>query len=193
MNEKDKEQLLGGKEKKNSNIVQKVLVLVLLLFVVIGAVFIILNIKKVDKTNEINNNTNSSVLKQYEANVILDDPQTLQDEYDEMVRQAKEGQMALEMKPVATSEDGKKFICYLGNSKKNKYDMYMVLYLDDTQEEIYRTGLIPIGGRIESFELDKKLKPGDYTATISYNQVEEDGVTEHAQVNIGLDLVVQGK
>lgn len=188
MSDKNEEQLLN--KKKNSNMVQKILILVLSILVIVGAVFIILKIQKTDKPAEVNNNSN---LKGYEANVILDDPKTLQDAYDEMVKQAEEGQMALEMQTTATSKDGKNFQCYLANAKENKYDMYMVLYLDSTQKEIYRTGLIPIGGRIESFELDEKLEPGKYTATISYNQVEEDGITDHAQVNVGLDLIVQGK
>lgn len=189
MSDKNEEQLLN--RKKNSNIVQKILILVLSILVIVGAVFIILKIQKTDKPEEVNNNNGN--LKGYEANVILDDPKTLQDMYDEMVKQAEEGQMALEMQTIATSKDGKKFQCYLANAKENKYDMYMVLYLDSTQKEIYRTGLIPIGGRIESFELDEELEPGKYTATISYNQVEEDGITDHAQVNVGLDLIVQGK
>lgn len=188
MSDKNEEQLLN--KKKNSNMVQKILILVLSILVIVGAVFIILKIQKTDKPEEVNNNSN---LKEYETNVILDDPKTLQDEYDKMVEEAKEGEMALEMKNVAISKDGENFSCYLANAKANKYDMYMVLYLDDTQEEIYRTGLLPIGGRIESFKLDKKLEQGKYTATISYNQVEDDGVTEHAQVNVGMELIVQGK
>lgn len=183
------EQLLETQNKKNSTIVQKVLIVALFIIIIIGAIFILSKIKKVNQPNEINNNG----LKTYESNIILDDPETLQDEYDKMVEKAKEGRMALEMKTVASSDDGKNFICYLGNAKSNSYDMYMVLYLDSTQEEIYRTGLLPVGSRIESFELEKALEPGEHTATIVYNQVEDDGVTVHAQVNVGLDLVVEGK
>lgn len=186
----NEEQLLEKQSKKNSTIVQKMLIVLLLIIVIIGAIFIILNIKKVNQPNETNNN---DYIKTYESNIILDDPQTLQDEYDRMVKEVEEGRMALEMKTVASSSDGKKFACYLGNAKSNKYDMYMVIYLDNTQEEIYRTGLLPVGSRIESFELEKELEPGEYTATIVYNQVEDDGVTVHAQVNVGLELIVNGK
>lgn len=126
----------------------------------------------------------------YDTNVVLDDPKTLQDAVDEMLQKAAEGQMAIEMQVVANSTDGENFNCYLANSIENSYDMYMVLYLDETGEEIYRSGLIPLGGRIESFQISKKLSPGTHICTVEYNQVEADGVTPHAQVNVGLDLIV---
>lgn len=126
----------------------------------------------------------------YEANVILDDPQTLQDFVDEMVKKAAEGQMTLEMEVTASGTDGQNFNCYLANAKENSYDMYLILYLDETQEEIYRSGLIPVGGRIETFRTSVKLEPGKHVCTLVFNQVEADGETLHAQVNVGLDLVV---
>lgn len=99
--------------------------------------------------------------------------------------------MALKMQTQAVSSDGKLFDCYLGNSTSNRYDMFLVLYLDETQEEIYRTGLIPIGAHIEQFELEEALPSGTYEATLVFNQVEEDQETIHAQVNVGLVLVVK--
>lgn len=127
----------------------------------------------------------------YESTIITDDPETLQSAVDAMYEKAAEGQMALEMKTEAVSYDGRTFSCYLANSISNSYDMFMVFYRDDTQEEIYRTGLLPIGSRIETFTLDKKLQSGNYDITIVYNQVEEDLETIHAQVNVGLTLIVK--
>lgn len=127
---------------------------------------------------------------QYDVNVVVDDPVTLQQRVDEMVAKAAQGQMTLEMEVSASSQDGKNFTCYLSNALENSYDMYMIITLDETQEELCRTGLIPLGGRIEKFETNKVLKPGTYTCTLTYVQVEEDGETIHAQVNVGLDLNV---
>ena len=127
----------------------------------------------------------------YEANVVTDDVDGLQNAVDQLIEKAREGQMSLQMQTVASSEDGRNFSCHLANSAKNNYDMFMVFYLDDTQQEICRTGLIPVGGRIEKFALEEALEPGTYEATIVYNQVEEDRETIHAQVNVGLLLVVK--
>lgn len=135
--------------------------------------------------------TSSDGIMEYEANIIVDDAKTLQDAVDEMYRKAKEGYMTLQMQTEAYSEDGREFTCYLANAAENSYDMFMVFYRDDTQEEIYRTGLIPIGARIEEFTLEEALEPGNHEITIVYNQVEEDRETIHAQVNVGLTLIVE--
>ncbi len=126
----------------------------------------------------------------YDSTVVLDDPETLQKLVDEMVRKAEEGTMTLEMQVDAVSGDGITFSCYLANALENNYDMFLTLYLDETQEEIYRTGLIPLGGRIETFSLEKALEKGSHSCTLVFNQVEEDLQTIHAQVNVGLNLIV---
>lgn len=127
----------------------------------------------------------------YEANVITEDEDALQDAVDALYKQAKEGQMVLQMQTQASSVDGLNFTCSLANAKENRYDMFMVLYLDETQEEIYRSGLIPLGGKIVEFTTTKQLEPGNYEATLVFNQVEEDRETIHAQVNVGLQLIVK--
>lgn len=127
---------------------------------------------------------------QYESNIILDDPRSLQDAVDEMIAKAKEGQMKLEMKMEAYSRDGENFSCFLSNAQGNQYEMYLVLYLDETQEEIYRSGLIPLGARIEEFTTARKLEQGTYACTLEYNQVKEDKTTVQATVNVGLTLKV---
>lgn len=127
----------------------------------------------------------------YDTAVVLDDPETLQKLVDEMVRKAAEGTMTLEMQVDAVSSDGLTFSCYLANAVENNYDMFMTLYLDETKEEIYRSGLIPLGGRIESFALTEELAKGNHSCTLVFNQVEEDLQTIHAQVNVGLNLIVK--
>jgi hypothetical protein len=70
--------------------------------------------------------------------------------------------------------------------------MFMTLYLDDTGEEIYKSGLIPLGMEINTFQTNRKLDPGTYEATLVYTQVNDDKATVHATVNLGLTLNVTG-
>ena len=178
-------------KKKASGSNSKILVIIIaiLAVVLIGVVlFFVLNGKNDNNKEE---ETSRSSGLQYEAHVITDDPEKLQDAVEKLYEKAKEGQMTLSMKNQAVSTDGINFACYLGNDIKNNYDMYMVLYRDDTQEEIFRSGLIPIGSRIEEFQVTKKIEPGTYEGTLVYNQVEEDKETIHAQVNVGLTLIVE--
>jgi len=180
-------------EKENSNKSMKVILIavIILLLIVIGVlVFVVLNKKEQAAQVQTSEAVNSGTEIAYDTGAVVTDEESLQKAYDEMVEKAKEGSMALEMKTEAISSDGENFECKLANSVKNKYDMYMVLYRDDTQEEIYRSGLIPIGKEISSFKVNKKLEKGTYVCTLVYNQVEDDHSTVHAQVNVGLNLIV---
>ncbi len=173
-------------EQKKEKRTNYIILLVIIILLLVGVMAVLTS--RLFSTKEEEKSTGRLV---YEANVVVEDAESLQDAVDKMYEKAKEGQMALEMQTEATSRDGKKFKCYLANSKRNNYDMFMVFYLDETQEEIYRTGLIPIGARIENFDLEEPLKSGNHEITIVFNQVEDDQETIHAQVNVGLTLIVQ--
>ncbi len=174
---------MENRKKSNRRIVVLIL---LLLLAVVGVMLAVIGILR--RNSDSGQEENRLV---YEANVVTDDADALQAAVDALAEQVKEGDMALKMQTQAVSSDGKLFDCYLGNSTSNRYDMFLVLYRDDTQEEIYRTGLIPIGAHIEQFELEEALPSGTYETTLVFNQVEEDQETIHAQVNVGLILVVK--
>ena len=127
----------------------------------------------------------------YDSSAVATDGDSLQRAVDNLAKKAAEGTMALEMRTTATSTDGEHFACTLANAAENRYDMYMVIYLDDTQEEIYKSGLIPLGMKIENFKTNRKLDPGSYEATLVYNQVEKDRATIHSKVSVGLTLTVK--
>lgn len=177
---------MGDNKTNSSKKIIIALIAVIVLLVVGIALFFVFNKKDDNKEQE---STQSDIIG-YESNVITDDPEKLQDVLNDMYKKAEEGQMGLSMKSRAISDDGQTFSCYLGNATNNSYDMYMILYRDDTQEEIYRSGLIPVGSRIESFTINNRMETGEYQATLVYNQVEDDKQTVHAQVVVGLTLVV---
>lgn len=165
-------------------------VILILLAVVIALLILVLAGKDPGQTQASANPDADGRVLTYDSTVVLDDPETLQKLVDEMVRKAEEGAMTLEMQVDAVSSDGITFTCYLANALENNYDMFMTLYLDETEEEIYRSGLIPLGGRIETFTLIKALEKGSHSCTLVFNQVEKDLQTVHAQVNVGLNLIV---
>jgi hypothetical protein len=187
------------KEKNNNKRLWIILIIVVILLIAVIAVLaVVLFNKNSDNGNSGNSNQNiaeessgaTSGVIGYETSAVATDQETLQELYDRMVEQAKEGTMALEMQTEAHSSNGKDFTCYIANAYNNRYDMFVVIYDDETQQELYRSGLIPLGSRIESFISNIKLEPGTHVGTIVYNQVEDDHATIHAQVNIGLNLVV---
>ncbi|MBR1930101.1 MAG: hypothetical protein IJ833_01310 [Lachnospiraceae bacterium] len=174
------------KQNKNNKVLIVLIVVIILLLIAVGvAVYVILS--QGGRQDGMTTEDDSPTLG-YDTSVILADEDTLQALVDEM--KAEEGQMTLEMRTEAISTDGKTFYCYIANAVENSYDMFFILYEDETREELYRSGLIPLGGRIESFTINKELQPGTHIGTITYVQVEDNHEVEHARVNVGLQLVV---
>lgn len=180
---------MNTENTKSRNKGMAILIAIIVVMLIAVILLVALLLKKPEPEVMVESGTTSGKLV-YETQIVTEDPETLQAAVDAMVQKAKEGQMNLQMQTQAFSKDGKTFTCYLANSLKNNYDMFMVFYLDETQEEIYRTGLIPLGARIEQFTLEEALPKGSHEITIVFNQVEADMETIHAQVNVGLTLVV---
>jgi len=171
--------------KSKKGILFLIVIIILILLLVIGSlVWYIFSAK--DSSEPVS----SSGAIAYESTVVVDNANALQEAVDGLIKQAQEGMMTLEMKTEAVSDDGYNFACQLGNAEENRYDMFVVIYRDDTQEEIYRSGLIPVGTHIEQFKVEKVMAPGKYVGTVVYNQVEDDHETIHSQVNIGINLIV---
>ena len=127
----------------------------------------------------------------YDSAAVALSEDDIQKQYDEMVKKAKEGTMALEFKHIAQSVDGKNFTCSIGNSLKNNYDMFINIYKDNSlSEQLLLTGLIPPGQGIETFESEIQLDPGTYEAILVLTQVEDDHSTLHAQLSVVLTLEV---
>lgn len=134
-----------------------------------------------------NNNASKEATQaeaRYETNIILSEDDV------NNIEKVEDTHMELEMQNVAGSDDGKLFSCYLCNAKENTYEMYLTIAEAETGELLYQSGVMPIGSRIESFEINKTLEAGSHSAIVTFHQVEADGVTEHATVSVELILGV---
>jgi hypothetical protein len=123
----------------------------------------------------------------YEAGVITS---------EEAARRAAEeakvdsGSIALELSVVAFSSDGQTFSCYIANAAENRYDVYIIL-LDENDEEVYRSGLVPVGSVLQTFTTYEPLTDGDHRCTLVYHQIDDDHSTEIGTVAAGITLSVQ--
>lgn len=63
---------------------------------------------------------------------------------------------------------------YIANAKNNKRTVYFDLLLKDSQEKIYSSPYIPVGGEIDSIKLDKTLDAGDYDVIVKYHLVDDE-------------------
>ena len=126
----------------------------------------------------------------YDANaVVVTDEDELQKLVDEM--QNKDGQISLEYKNVASSADGSNFSCYIANSAKNKYDMYIGIYTDaDFEDELYLSQLMRPGTGIKEFACKKELAPGSYEVILVFTLVKDDHKTIQSQTPVTYTLNV---
>lgn len=135
----------------------------------------------------------------YASNVVTTDPETLQDAVNAMYEKAaSDPGISLEYKDTAYSSDGRTFECYIGNSSKNAFDMFITIYEDSQMEKIlFLSDLLRPGSRFEEITLEKTLESGTYDVYLVHTQVqdnEEDASklqTIHAQLATTFHLVVE--
>jgi hypothetical protein len=130
-----------------------------------------------------------------EAKVILDQ-NSLQAAMDQAMENAKEGNISLLYRDNAYSADGRNFQCYIVNSTKNLYDMFITIYADaEMTDELYLSQLVPPGSGFENIRLEHSLPIGNHVVYVAVTQVttdEETGEqTIHKQVVHTMDFHVQ--
>ncbi len=95
---------------------------------------------------------------------------------EELRRKVEEGMMNISMNtnPVFNSgtEAGNLLII---NESCNLYSQVVEIYRDDTGECIYRSGVIPVGARIDNAKLLVDVPMGVYDCTAHFNQIDESG------------------
>lgn len=93
----------------------------------------------------------------------------------ELNQKVEEGMINISMNTAPVFENGtaKGDLCIV-NSERNNYAQVVYIILKDTQEEIYRSGAIPVGSKIEYAPLDVDLDPGVYDCVAYFNNVDVD-------------------
>ncbi len=176
-------------EKKKSGMTVIIAILVVCLVGMAGAVGYLLTRPQAQQVTE--SQDPSKKIAYAEGTTVVEDPDALQKAVDEMFEKAAEGNIALEYKNDASSTDGETFQCYIANSLKNSYDMYIEIFGDEElTDHLFLSGLIRPGEAFDNIKLEKKLDPGTHRVYVALTQVEEDLATLHAQVMITMDFTV---
>lgn len=112
-----------------------------------------------------------------EAKVMLDEDD-LQAAVDAALRNAEDGNVALQYQNDAFSNDGKTFSCNIVNSPENLYDMFLTIYADsELKDQIFLSELVPPGSGFEKITLDHALPAGDNTVYVVVTQVDTEEET----------------
>jgi hypothetical protein len=80
----------------------------------------------------------------------------------------------------------------MGNSANNTYPLWFTVTLDETGQQVFESGLIPVGTTIAEIKLSEDLAPGSYPSTVTINLVEQDGVTPiDTNMGFSVELVIE--
>ena len=178
------------KDSKSSKTLVIILIIVIVLLLAGGSVAAVLLLNKEDNTSADGDPAETAAVLGYEEGVVLIDPDKAQQQVDEMLKKSGSG-IPLMFKNTAFSTDGINFTGEIGNPSRSAYDVYYDLYMDESlEDQLYISALIPPGSKIEKFEINRQLDPGDYEAVLVLTQVEDDHSTLRAQSLVYLTLHV---
>lgn len=91
----------------------------------------------------------------------------------ELNEKVKDGMINIIMNTNPIFEDGKSAgNLMIVNSERNLHPQVVYIVLKDTEEEIYRSGAIAVGSKIENAKLDVDLDAGTYECVAYFNNVD---------------------
>lgn len=128
-----------------------------------------------------------------EGITVVEDANSMEKAIADMLEKASSPGIALSYKNNAFSEDGVHFSCYIANSTRNLYDMFIQIFADEEyQDEVFLSQLIRPGQAFESLTLNHELPKGDTRCYVAMTQVETvDGEQSvHAQTFFTMDFHV---
>ena len=109
----------------------------------------------------------------------------------ELQQQLDEGMVAFSINTSPVFETGaSEGNLMLENPANNAKLLVVEIYIDETQELIYKSKAIPTGAYIENDALDKVLEPGEYAATALFKAYREDDQSYIGQTGAALDITV---
>lgn len=103
----------------------------------------------------------------------------------------EEGSMAISinMNPVFIDGDSEGTL-KIENSPANHYGQRVIITLDDTGEEIYDSGFMPVNSHIQSDKLSVHLEKGEYAATATFTAYDEDSQIEVGQAAAKIQISI---
>lgn len=109
----------------------------------------------------------------------------------ELQQQLDEGMIAFSINTNPVFETGgSEGNLMLENPANNAKLLVVEIYMDDTQELIYRSKAIPVGAYIENARLDKVLEPGQYAATAYFKAYREEDHSYIGQAGAAISITV---
>lgn len=114
----------------------------------------------------------------------------INEKLEQMQKNANENSIGIKMNIEVVLENGdSEGNAMIGNPATNTKSFVVSIVLDDTNEEVYRSGLIPPDFYIDTIKLTKSLAKGKYPAT-AYYEVYNDAGEMTGKTGINLNITV---
>ncbi|WP_044976715.1 hypothetical protein [Ruminococcus sp. HUN007] len=79
---------------------------------------------------------------------------------------------------------------YVENPVSNVNDVYFDIILNGTEQVIYTSPVIPVGGHLENIALEKDLAAGKYSTVLKYHMLGKDGKKVIGELQMALNISV---
>lgn len=117
------------------------------------------------------------------------------DDLEKRLREAQEkvdeGRLAIDIAPNPIFKDGKSSgKAMIGNPISNTKNFTVEFIIEDTNESVYISGLIPPGSYIEEIKLEKELGKGKYPTIAYFTSYNNDGI-EVGKVGLNIDITIE--
>lgn len=126
-------------------------------------------------------------------NVIIT-PENVESVLKELDEAQQPGYYTVTMNPTWHFESGGEvsYDAVVKNVEKNTNDVYFDIVLESDEERVlYKSPVIPRGGRLEQIALDEKLETGTYNCVVIFHLVDEEQITI-STVRVALKIIVEG-
>jgi hypothetical protein len=159
MSEQSEKSEKPGKDEKNQKRKKIIIAIIIVLLLIAIIILLILLLKKPEEEGR----GSVRVVNEETAGTVMDDMR------DEVAK----GMFECEMSMNWTVTGGTQTDAYVGNSGANTYPIYFDVILDETNEVLYSSPVLPVGSNVAEFSLDKPLAVGKHKATVMYTLVED--------------------
>lgn len=181
-----------NKEVKTVQLSRKTLVIFAVVIVLIIAAcafaFSIMSKRAAEQAVAINANKTPMV----DSSIILGEAKegSVREKYEQMEKEAKENSIGIKMNIEVVLENGdSEGNALIENPATNTKSFVVSIILEDTQEEVYRSGLIPPNSHIDNIKLNTYLEKGKYPA-IAYYEVYNDAGEKTGETGINFNINV---
>lgn len=164
---KDKPKTGQNENKKNKVTIVVIIILAIVVIALVGVVAYLLGKGKNDTGNATRDVADS-------VRTVVDENSS-QDIMNQMREEVEEGMFECKMSMSWSFANGtsESKDAYVTNSTNNTHPICFDIYLNDTEELIYSSPVLPVGADLKNIKLDKPLSKGEYKATVMYSLLKD--------------------